>query len=51
MKETDIFALRELVELRDDAAALEENSTDAGHILFRSHVSSQHQNRPAKYWK
>ena len=35
MKETDIFALRELVELRDDAAALEENSTDAGHILFQ----------------
>ena len=35
MKETDIFTLRELVELRDDAAALEANSIDAGHILFQ----------------
>ena len=35
MTETDIFALRELVELRDDAAALEENSIDASRILFQ----------------
>ena len=35
MKEADIFALRELVELRDDAAALAANSIDASRILFQ----------------
>ena len=35
MREADIFALRDLVEVRDDAAALAANSIDAGHILFQ----------------